>query len=325
MNRLLWIDQLKGIGIILMIYAHNFPFLEYYIYTFHMPLFFFVAGIFHPKEFNKDKIIRRAKSILIPYFVWSFFLFLFWFLIGRNYGDSVNHKYSILKNFIGIFYAQGDNQYMNWGIPMWFLPCIFLTFIFYGYVSKIKIDKLKALVLILLITIGFMYSYFFNTKLPWSIDIALVSLSFYSIGNYLKNWILKPIKENKFLIFLVILILHFTLVFFNTTKVDMYRAIYGIPILFLLNGLSGTLMVLMLCKSINLPKILGYFGKHTIVLLALHGRALTVIKLIFIIIGLSISNFSEINKIIHTIIQLLIIIPAVYIINKYFPLLNGKV
>ena len=137
-NRIAWLDQLKGFGIILMVYGHNFPALEEYIYSFHMPLFFIVAGMFHPKKMNITIIKKRVQQILIPYFLWSFMLFGFWLFIGRKFGESGNLDLSITKNFIGIFFAQGDINYMNWGIPMWFLPTIFLTFLLFGLILKIK-------------------------------------------------------------------------------------------------------------------------------------------------------------------------------------------
>ena len=73
--RIAWLDQLKGFGIILMVYGHNFPVLEEYIYSFHMPLFFIIAGIFHPKKMNILTIKKRVQQILLPYFLWSSILF----------------------------------------------------------------------------------------------------------------------------------------------------------------------------------------------------------------------------------------------------------
>ena len=80
-ERINWIDLLKGFGILLVIYGHNLPYFEKYIYSFHMPLFFFISGLMHPNKINFKVIKKRAKQILAPYFLWSFLLFLFWFFI----------------------------------------------------------------------------------------------------------------------------------------------------------------------------------------------------------------------------------------------------
>lgn len=60
-KRLDWIDKAKGIGIILVVYGHvargifnagipmnekSFGIIDSVIYSFHMPLFFFLSGFF---------------------------------------------------------------------------------------------------------------------------------------------------------------------------------------------------------------------------------------------------------------------------------------
>lgn len=85
-----WVDHAKGIGIILVVHGHvvrgvvnaglltESPFLKMMdavIYSFHMPLFFFLAGVF----FLRSKSTRRAPvlvsnkvdTIVYPYVVWS--------------------------------------------------------------------------------------------------------------------------------------------------------------------------------------------------------------------------------------------------------------
>lgn len=85
-----WIDYAKAIGIILVVYGHVvrgiksitpqeispiLTFIDKIIYSFHMPLFFFIAGIFFYKSFEKYgyKGILKNKVcvILYPYILWS--------------------------------------------------------------------------------------------------------------------------------------------------------------------------------------------------------------------------------------------------------------
>lgn len=105
-NRIHWIDQVKGWGILMVAYGHNFPLFEEYIYTFHMPLFFLVSGIFHSKKTTITVLKKRAKQLLIPYFLWAFMLYVFWLIIGRFYGDPIKLTFSPVDNFLGIFYAK---------------------------------------------------------------------------------------------------------------------------------------------------------------------------------------------------------------------------
>lgn len=322
-KRIEWIDQLKGFGIFLVVYGHNFPITEKYIYSFHMPLFFIVAGIFHPVVQNKKSIVKRVKTILIPYFLWSLFLFLFWVIIGRFYGESANYNLSVYKNLIGVFYAQGDRAYMDWGIPMWFLPTIFLTFLSFYLIRLIKNKAAQNITLLFCVLLGFSLPRYYDINFMWSADVALVSLIFYTIGFYFKQQILNPKKSLKWPFLLAIGGLHFGLFYFNH-KVDMYRSEYGNELLFILNGVLGTLFYISLFKLIPRFKIFEFIGKFTIPILALQIRALTFIKLFLLIFfGMQIFEFSELEKLVLSIIQIILMIPILIMIKKYFPILNG--
>jgi fucose 4-O-acetylase-like acetyltransferase len=89
--RLNWIDYARGIAIILVAYRHvyegakqsginvdRYQMLEYaniFFYSFRMPLFFIVSGIFISLSVKKSGIKKyigiRAKTILYPYFIWG--------------------------------------------------------------------------------------------------------------------------------------------------------------------------------------------------------------------------------------------------------------
>ncbi|WP_299012813.1 acyltransferase family protein [uncultured Polaribacter sp.] len=323
-NRINWLDQLKGFGILLMVYGHNFPVLEDYIYSFHMPLFFIVAGLFHPEKMDNAIIKKRAKQILIPYFLWSFFLFGFWLILGRKFGESALLDLSITENFIGIFFSQGDINYMNWGIPMWFLPTIFLTFLFFGFILKCKNKYLQHGVLVASIILGFLIANYYNLYLIWSLDVALVSLFFYSFGFYTTDFIISKKIKNKYAL-LILGVLHALVSIFLLQKIDMYRSIYSNEILFLVNSLVGFLFWASFFKNFTQLKFLAFLGKNTIPILALQARALSVIKLFFfLILGISIFNFTEFEKVILTFAQLIIMYPILIFINRYIPILNGK-
>jgi len=59
-----WIDNLKGLGIIIIVFGHScYPsdsILIRYVFTFHVPLFFFISGFLftRKKEVNTFNYIR---------------------------------------------------------------------------------------------------------------------------------------------------------------------------------------------------------------------------------------------------------------------------
>lgn len=88
-KRIQWIDIARGIGIILVVYAHaarglvlsevlpstGWPIaIDTIIYAFHMPLFFILAGLNIERGVargRKDFIVNKLQTIAWPYFLWS--------------------------------------------------------------------------------------------------------------------------------------------------------------------------------------------------------------------------------------------------------------
>lgn len=83
MERLVYIDILKGIAIILVVMGHMFvPYTDYLqspvnqmIYSVHMPLFIFLSGLVfrlsQSKKVIRTTIIKRVLSLLLPFFCFS--------------------------------------------------------------------------------------------------------------------------------------------------------------------------------------------------------------------------------------------------------------
>ena len=78
MKRDISIDFVKGIGMFLVIYGHIHTgdnFTNNWVYSFHMPLFFIISGMFI-KERKKDEnllvfIKKEEKKLLYPYVIFS--------------------------------------------------------------------------------------------------------------------------------------------------------------------------------------------------------------------------------------------------------------
>ncbi|EME7223354.1 hypothetical protein CUM63_13150 [Enterococcus faecium] len=87
-NRKKYLDIAKGIGIILVVVGHSFPdesspggisiltfdIIKRIIYTFHMPLFFFISGYLAKKiilQFNFCQVFKKFQRLFIPYIFMS--------------------------------------------------------------------------------------------------------------------------------------------------------------------------------------------------------------------------------------------------------------
>ncbi len=100
------LDIAKGIAIIAVVLGHSFPdadygianelanFIHSFVYGFHMPVFFFIAGLLSAKHKHNEPlpyIKKRAKKLLIPYFALS----IVGLLLKQVFASEANHAYSI--------------------------------------------------------------------------------------------------------------------------------------------------------------------------------------------------------------------------------------
>ena len=88
-KRIPWIDIGKGIGIILVIAGHTFTEGQFYVWlnSFHMPLFFLLAGILcDPYNRNiKFDVHKKLINFVVPFILFLGVQFVFWILVDHNY------------------------------------------------------------------------------------------------------------------------------------------------------------------------------------------------------------------------------------------------
>jgi acyltransferase len=321
-----FIDQLKCFGIFCVVFGHNdYSIYGDYVYTFHMPLFFFLAGMMFQKSSDKISFgsysLKKAKRLLIPYFILGFLLYFFWLILGRHYGNSLAAHYDPMQNFIGLFYAQGGPEYMNWGIPMWFLPALFLTNILYFPLSYL-IVKYRLMVLLVLGIIGFYINLFIPFHLPWSLDIVPVLMVFFGVGDLIGYPIIDNLSRPKRIVLMLIALGIHTVGFIFNTKINIYDGIYGNTWLMLVTGIAGSVWLLIIFSFIPQNKLVQWVGKNSLPIMAFHLIAMTVIKGIALVFSFELP-FTTIFTLLYSVIQICILIPVIYFFNTYFPFAVG--
>lgn len=323
-----WVDILKGIGILLVVVGHT-PIngdLKSYIYSFHMPLFFFISGfLYAPKKYPKAKnfVIARTKSLLIPYFSFSILailLFVFRLFIGNQKGTI---PFKAIMN--GLFLSRRNEIMYN--VPIWFLTSLFTVTILYYFARKwINNDYLLAGFLIFLSVFSYLNWNSLGTLLPWSFDGTLYYIIFYGVGSLIrenKNQVNQLVKNYTLYISLVlnIIILYLKLTkhldnIINTLNFNPY-----IVQLFL--GFNGVFAFIMVSKLIKKSSILEFLGKNTLTIMSLH------VPLAFLIMSKIIHKVlpampSNLYGFILTVSSVLFLVPIIIFINRKLPFLLGR-
>ncbi len=208
-----WVDVLKFLGIFYIFVGHfgwNSGKFYYFVFQFHVPLFFFASGFFFKQEKKFKKFAwEKFISIMIPYFVFSF-IHLFLIAINNSYsmGTCLDWSISIVKGIRNTLPAGG----------IWFLPCLYLTQLFYFIL--IKLFKKKKFVFVVSLILYYFALYGLKNNplvLPsmfWNFDTALLYLVYFTIGNITFVW-LKKLDYQKLKINQKIIFLSFCIFFFS--------------------------------------------------------------------------------------------------------------
>src|SRR6266542_249866 len=221
-KRVEYVDIAKGIGIVLVVMGNNdfvliSVFAHKLIYSFHMPMFFFMSGMFFKPNVPFWSFLRnRFNRVLKPFLA----------ILLLNYFESISFsKVSLVmasKRLLKAMYANG--HYLDW-VQLWFLPHLFavsiFAYFFFKVVRGIHSVPLRWSILIVLyivgvLTINLFWPFEFSLLgrsftlygLPFSIDLVLVSSFFFIVGYQINQ------KRNGSLVEK-----QWTLVFYGTTLI----------------------------------------------------------------------------------------------------------
>ncbi len=271
----LWVDILKGIGIFYVTFAHLFPcmFLEKHIYSFHMFLFFFISGfLFKNPNNEKAYYIKQFKTLLIPFLFWNIFSTILEMILNGNYADCIERLFLI-------------NGKICWNVPIWFLLILFMVEITYVFFKKhTKISDLQIFLFSLIL-----YFLSNNNNLTMKIGIVPIGIVFFIMGIKFKEK--KDLKnnitniKNILPIFLILYIINFIFTYSNI-KINVINNIYGNCVYCLISGISGILMYLIISiflskKNNGIVKIFAKLGQDSMIIMCMQYYIFRIINFIF--------------------------------------------
>jgi len=331
MKRLHYIDQLRALAIFLIIFEHNdhSSWLSAFSTSFSVPLFFVISGFVSGDKSDiaiGQYLKKQFNRLIVPYLSIAIVLYIFWFFVGRHYGESADKAYHPIKNLVGILYAQGGPDYMNWGIPMWFLPALFMVGLIDFLVSKISF-RFRFIPAIVVPIAGYALFKTTSTHLPWSLDVAMAVYGFYFVGTLIRRFNLTEKMNNAILLMaisLLFFIVHVSMAGYNG-RVLYYYSDYGNQFyLMYLNGLAGFIWTFCLFKLIPLIKPMAWVGRNTLPLLGFHLLAMTFIKgFALFVLGIEI-EFNVWISLLLALVQILLVIPVILFLNRYLPFMVGN-
>lgn len=344
-KRVLWADYAKFIAIYLVVLGHadlspgNF---RNFIYLFHLPLFFIISGYFDNslRYSFKENLFRNLKLLIIPYLCFNVInIPISWtsiYLHPELYPGIDSMKGLILSPLYGMFL--GDDRvtscsYLPCG-PLWFLVALFVIKNCFYFLSRfaclLKIKLFEVLYWVSLILFFVALYLLLGNRFPYySLDSAFLSMPFYIMGFLMKKVSIPISFEKKSISYVmgIFILVYLLLVGLTNGRVDIDAGVYGHNlVMFYLNGLLGSYLVLLLCGLFTKPiKIVQYVGANTMIVLGMHLITLRFLKFFMsYVLGISISSVTISQSIVISIMSFILCYPFVIYINRYAPWMIGK-
>lgn len=330
------IDIAKAITIFLVIMGHttgnlDTPLFRRVLYSFHMPLFFYLAGLSIKPKILKGKdewlsfIRKNILALVFPYFIWGLIFGVFSF-----------------ENILRLLYGSWQIIALTGTLTsLWYLPCLFVARIYVQIINNLleeneNRDLIYFICAVICLVIGFILPKI-EIGYPWCLDVSFVAASFILLGIITRKQMI--IFSQQKLSTLFISLAASTIVFYLSTVArgdDLYLSLmcksdYGNMFWFLINSISGSLVIMIISMIISQlsressrpfsTSLITYIGAHTLGIFLLHKNILQ--QLLVPLFEPFISD-----KLLLAFVSSLAVMPIVLflcsIIERYIPQLLGQ-
>lgn len=274
-----WLDQAKGIGILLVVLGHmdqgNHP-LYKWISSFHMPLFFILSGIVvamrngYAQRPLKDVLLKKARQLFYPYLTFSLLVIVYFLLRGKA---DIAFRAAWLTAAL-----EGYNA-------LWFLPSLWMAECMMLVLLRSRIPPAVGTAVIVLGTSAYsaLQYYAIGGAMPaeeGAIFLILNGLCRAGIGfvfmmagygGYRLCIGLKKLSRRHWvLLSSTSFVLGFALCWLNSIP-DLHYSVQGNPLLYYASSLLQSAGVIAWCVLTSRSRrILEFFGKNSLIIMATH-------------------------------------------------------
>lgn len=308
-----WLDALRGLAILMVVYGHCVRGLtNYFVFSspVKMPLFFAITGyVFVVKEWGPF-FTQLFKKVLVPWFFLGLVPVLF-FIPFNGFGYFFNYFLSMLS-----------------GKVLWFMPCFVIAEIIHYLLRRfVKKDIVLVLVAFICMFLGLLLSK--NSILDYAMfNRALTVQPFFLIGYYFHKYESVFVKmrwwvvAGAFVIYICMCV--FGMRFFPDEVIDVHNNRYfNIPFC-LLQIILGCLLLFTIASKANFKsKIMSIIGQNTLVIYCWHSYAFLILTVGLSIVGfeLQVNWFAALVKMLWATIVCSVL---ALLLNRFLPEMVGK-
>lgn len=319
-KRIVYIDYLKGLTVLWVVWYHTVhP--EFVDFSFRIPLFFFVSGIFFKPYELKTFIKKKVNTLVVPFLFFYLLYYLYLIALWSANNPVSSFNFGCIWGVFGLYHA---TQSFTVNPPLWFI-CALITLQFMLYALKCtRLSNIYIwLISVAVSLLGTFWLYYIDT--PFMISRSLPYFIYYCTGYVFGNKMLSYIEgENGkkasvylglsgLLLFMVCWQLKLFVIDNDFTVIITYLETFSLILFF----------VYLLKYSYRLPfmKFLGFYGKNSYVVLGMHKMILTTLLLFYLRLR---GEPDIMGGIVLLVLTTVILWPTILILNKFCPRIIGK-
>jgi fucose 4-O-acetylase-like acetyltransferase len=275
-DRQVWVDILKGIGIIAVVAGHIGGLLAPEFGLMRMPLFLFVAGfLFKVHADKREYLFKKFVHLLIPYIC---FLFL---LYTPQAFMSVYHGHETILSAIKKAVLGGPLLEGRAGV-FWFVTCLFATQQLMNFFLNQYSEKKVMIIMAVSLLLSFLSTELFpDFWLPWSLNGVLAAAPIFFAGYLFRKF---PIDLKGFEFVLLIAVIFICRQYSNNLY-NIKSNNFGIPVISFVSALvaiSCLIAVARLLVGYKLPIVVfANISKGSMIIMYLHQSLQFYVKGLF--------------------------------------------
>jgi len=262
MKRLEWVDALKGFGIFCVTLGHLscHQLIETYIYSFHMFLFFFLSGFV--RKDGENFVCKKTKSLLLPFLAWNTVSVFVGCLVTKDIAQSLRQ----------LFLLDGE---ICWNSPIWFLLLLYMGELAYTFIKKFIPHGGHIMIPVLLA----LWALLPEKNVFLKLNILPVCLLFYILGNlcrpicekHKKGWL----DKDRYVLPACGILLGMSLLFgvVLNERISFTSPQFGNVLYCFIAGVAGVLFYVLLfqkCVFLSKSKVLSYLGRNSLIVMAVQ-------------------------------------------------------
>jgi fucose 4-O-acetylase-like acetyltransferase len=276
-ERLLWVDVLKGIGIVTVVGGHIGGILPPEFGLMRMPLFLFVAGfLFKVQADQKEYLFKKFVHLLVPYICFLFLLYTPQAFMSVYHGhESVLQ--ALEKGILGGPLLEGRA-----GV-FWFVTCLFATQQLLNYLLNACSEKKVMGIMAILLGLSYVNSELYpEFWLPWSLNGVLAAAPIFFLGYMFRKY---PVNLKGFE-FLLLLVVIYVCTRIPNNLYNIKANNYGIPLVSFVSALIVLMCLITVARYLVRFRIsttfFGNISKGSMIIMYLHQSLQFLLKGIFV-------------------------------------------